>query len=131
DAGLEIRRLVLGAEVAVEVALAGALAAPVGEGIRDRDERDLAGGDFQLAGIDLPDDPLDRLRPASLVAVHRTKHDELRTGCGSLVRNQFERQGTRGNAWVHGGDYPRRSPRVTRRRAMRSRTPRGASSPMR
>src|SRR3954454_25283484 len=66
------------AQGAIEVAVAGARALPIGLGVGDRQEGDVAAADGDLSRPAPGDRAMDGFRPAGLFAVHRSAQAEFR-----------------------------------------------------
>ena len=100
---LEIDRLRGGREIAIQIAVADAFAACVGERIGDRHEGDAATDDSKPPRIDIGEHPLNRLGAAGFIAMHRAKHDEAWAGFKAGVVVRFEMRAVSGSRRQGGG----------------------------
>src|SRR5260221_113573 len=86
----KILRLHGGCEVAIQVAVADAVAAREGQRIGDRHKGDAAAHDIQLAAVDFLHHSQDRLGAAGFIAMHRAEDDEARPGFKAVEIERFE-----------------------------------------
>ena len=117
DAVFEVLRNCAGRHVAVQIAVADALAPLVGQRIGDGHKSNAAALYGQRTRVQLGDKLRDGLRAAGFVAVYGAQHQQARAGCqaviahGAKVKGGWKGGRWAGRHWGHGALLiPRLSP---------------------